>query len=88
MVAGAPMLKELEGVRLDYVVQLEHLQADFYKLPFVHQNYDFPHWTPSKKTRVSYGSKIQKLVRERCSRDFEIFDYDPNDLSVLQPKML
>jgi hypothetical protein len=83
-----PMLKELEGVRLDYVVRLESLQDDFRKLPFVKKRHPFVHWTQSEKLRVSYGPTTQKLVRERCRRDFEVFGYDPDDISVISPKLL
>ena len=84
----ATMLKELSGVRLDYVVRLECLEEDFQKLPFVTKKRKFEHWTKSEKRRVSYGESIQKLVRERCQRDFEVFDYDPDDISVISPKLL
>ena len=91
--------KELEGMRLDYVVRLENLEEDFYKLPFVRRHqlffppFQFPRWTVSKELfqrpmRVSYNQHVQKEVRARCHEDFENFPYDPDDLSVLEPLML
>ena len=97
---GWPSLtKELNGMRLDYVVRLEQLEEDFRKLPFVRRyllffpEFKFPRWTVSKELfqhpmRESYNRHIQKKVRSRCHQDFANFPYDPDDLSVLEPSMM
>ena len=60
---------------IDVVIQLEHLQDEFSRLPFVTANMDFPHLQESTNDEVTISPETEEWLRVELADDFTYLNY-------------